>query len=93
MLTLATLDEEALIEAKEEALEVLGLPYESFFEDSDAVTALRYPVKTYPPKVTSAKLDKHPIIEEGLWASKDSIGFSKMAAFGMHARTRAIASP
>ena len=63
MLTLATLDEEALIEAKEEALEVLGLPYESFFEDSDAVTALRYPVKTYPPKVTSAKLDKHPIIE------------------------------
>ena len=63
MLTLATLDEEALIEAKEEALEVLGLPYESFFEDSDVVTALRYPVKTYPPKVTSAKLDKHPIIE------------------------------
>ena len=63
MLTSATLDEEALIEAKEEALDALGLPYESFFEDSDAVTSLHYPVKAYPTKVTSVKLDKHPDFE------------------------------
>ena len=60
MLTSTTLDEEALVEAKEEALDALGLPYESFFEDSDAVTPLCYPVKAYPSKVTSVKLDKHP---------------------------------
>ena len=63
MLASATLDEEALVEAKEEALDALGLPYESFFEDSDAVTPLSYPVKAYPPKVTSVKLDKHPDLE------------------------------
>lgn len=63
MLASATLDEAALVEAKEEALDALGLPYESFFEDSDAVTPLRYPVKAYPSKVTSVKLDKHPDLE------------------------------
>ena len=63
MLTSATLDEEALVEAKEEALDALGIPYEAFFEDSDAVTRLHYPVHTYPSKVTSVKLDKHPDVE------------------------------
>ena len=63
MLASATLDAEALVEAKEEALDALGLSYESFFEDSDAVTPLRYPVKAYPSKVTSVKLDKHPDLE------------------------------
>ena len=63
MLASATLDQEALVEAKEEALDALGLDSESFFADSDAVTVLQYPVNTYPPKVTSAKLDKHPCIE------------------------------
>ena len=63
MLTAATLDEEALVEAKEEALDALGLPYESFFEDSDAVTPLHYPVEGYPLNVKSVKLDKHPELE------------------------------
>ncbi len=63
MLASATLDEDALVDAKEEALDALGLDYESFFEDSDAVTALHFPVKAYPPKVTSVKLDKNPSIE------------------------------
>ena len=63
MLTSATLDEEALVEAKEEALDALGIPYEAFFEDSDAVTRLHYPAHAYPSKVTSVRLDKHPDVE------------------------------
>ena len=50
MLTSATLDEEALVEAKEEALDALGIAYEAFFEDSDVVTPLHYPVRAYPRK-------------------------------------------
>ena len=52
-----------MVEAKEEALDALGLPYESFFEDSDAVTHLHYPVESYPLNVKSVKLDKHPNVE------------------------------
>ena len=63
MLASATLDEEALVEAKEEALDALGIAYEAFFEDSDVVTPLHYPVRAYPSKVTSVKLDKHPDVE------------------------------
>ena len=63
MLNAALLDEEALVEAKDEALEALGLQYETFFEDSDNVTALNFPVLEYPSQVTSVKLDKHPTIE------------------------------
>ena len=62
MLLEVNLDGEALLDAKEECLETLGLTYESFFEDSDEITALRYPVLTYLPKVTSSKLDKRPCI-------------------------------
>lgn len=56
-------DGEALMEAKEECLEALGAAYESFFEMSDDVTILNYPVMTYPAKVKSVKLDKEPLLE------------------------------
>ena len=62
MLQEVKLDGEALVDAKEKCLESLGLTYESFFEDSDEIAALRYPVLTYCPKVTSSKLDKRPCI-------------------------------
>ena len=75
MLTSATLDEEALVEAKEEALDALGIPYEAFFEDSDAVTRLHYPVHAYPSKVTSVKLDKHPDVEGTLVGIKGQYWF------------------
>lgn len=63
MLKAAAMDDEALVEAKEEALDLLGSAYESFFEDSDDVMALQFPVAVYPSKVTSVKLDKHPKVE------------------------------
>ena len=39
------------------------MAYESFFEDSDDITALSFPVLRHLAKVTSHKLDKHPRLE------------------------------
>ena len=63
MLKEVILDEDALVEAKEECMDTLGMAYESFFEDSDDVTALSFPVLSHLAKVTSCKLDKHPVLE------------------------------
>lgn len=63
MLREVALDEAALLEAKEECMDTLGMAYESFFEDSDDITALSFPVLQHLDKVTSSKLDKHPRIE------------------------------
>ena len=63
MLKEAVLDEDALVEAKDACLEELGWTYESFFEVSDDVTALHFPVRAYPEKVKSTKLDKEPFLE------------------------------
>ena len=63
MLKEAVLDEDALVEAKDACLEELGWTYESFFEVSDDVTALHFPVRAYPDKVKSTKLDKDPLLE------------------------------
>lgn len=49
---------EALIDKKEEAMELLGAAYDPFFFDGDDVQQIRYPVKRYPPKISSAKLEK-----------------------------------
>lgn len=58
MLQDVKLDSDALIEVKEQCLEVLGLPYESFFEDSDDVARMEYPVLEYPEKLKSVKLER-----------------------------------
>ena len=63
MLQKVELDVEVLIEAKDACLDELGGAYESFFEMSDAVTSLRFPVLKYPGKVQSVKLDKEPVVE------------------------------
>lgn len=63
MLQEVALDEEALVETKEECMDTLGMAYESFFEDSDDITALSFPVLRHLAKVTSHKLDKHPQLE------------------------------
>jgi len=55
-------DPAELEEAREEAFEVLGVGYESFFDDDEHVTCLSYPVAAYPAKVTSVKLDRTPKI-------------------------------
>ena len=70
MLRHAELNEHALVEAKDECLDTLGQPYESFFEMSDDVTALHFPVESYPEKVKSVKLDKEPVIEGRLLGIK-----------------------
>ena len=62
MLQNVSLDEEALLEAKEECFDTLGVTYESFLEMSDDVVSLNYPVEAYPQKVSSTKLDKCPEI-------------------------------
>lgn len=66
MLREVALDEAALLEAKEECMDTLGMAYESFFEDSDDITALSFPVLQHLDKVTSSKLDKHPRIASKL---------------------------
>jgi len=70
MLQKADLDADALVDAKDECLDVLGLLYESFFEESDDVTTLTFPVQFYPTKVTSVKLDKRPVIHGKLTGIK-----------------------
>ncbi len=52
----------ALDDLKEECFEHLGAVYESFFID-ESPQEFKYPVMTYPSKVTSLKLDKTPRIE------------------------------
>lgn len=63
MLKHVELDPSALEEAKDECLEVLGEVYEAFFEMSDDVMPLTFPVLRYPEKVKSVKLDKEPTLE------------------------------
>lgn len=63
MLKHVELDPSALEEAKDECLEVLGEVYEAFFEMSDDVMSLTFPVLRYPEKVKSVKLDKEPTLE------------------------------
>jgi len=63
MLSEVSGDARSLLEAKEECFDTLGMPYESFFEEEDVVQALHFPVRSYPSKVQSAKLDKFPTLE------------------------------
>ena len=62
MLKSATPDAAALLEAKDEALDALGVAYEPFFDEEDEVHTLEFPVLHHPEKVTSTKLDKAPVI-------------------------------
>ena len=53
---------EALLDAKDDALEALGMTYEPFFDEEDEVHILDFPVLQHPDKVTSTKLEKVPVI-------------------------------
>lgn len=55
-----------LLEAKEEAIELLPEEYHDFISDNDDVTEINFPVIAYPEKVVSMKLDKIPEIEKKL---------------------------
>lgn len=57
---------ETLRDKKEEAMDLLGAAYDPFFYDSDEVQTIHYPVKRYPPKVSSAKLEKEGEISSEL---------------------------
>lgn len=59
-----------LLEAKDEALELLPEEYHEFVSDKDEVTRITYPVIAYPEKVVSLKLDKMPVIEKKLMGIK-----------------------
>ncbi len=55
-----------LEDLKEDAIDLLGEDYEPFFFNSDEVTCIDYPVKHYPPKVSSIKLDTSRHIQSEL---------------------------
>ncbi|MCF6311327.1 MAG: DUF2797 domain-containing protein [Verrucomicrobiales bacterium] len=59
-----------LLEAKDEALELLPEEYHEFISDNDEITQITYPVLAYPEKVVSMKLDKIPLIEKKLMGIK-----------------------
>jgi hypothetical protein len=55
-----------LLEAKEEALELLPEEYQDFIYEDDTVTKINYPVLRFPVKVRSIKLDNEPEIQSVL---------------------------
>lgn len=55
-----------LEDQREEAFEVLGEAYEPFFDDASTLVSIGYPVNHYPPKVSSLKPEKLPMIESEL---------------------------
>jgi len=60
-----------LMEIKEEAINYyLDETYHEFISDNDEVITIHYPMKNYPEKVKSLKLDKIPIIESTLQGIK-----------------------
>ncbi len=59
-----------LLEAKDEALDLLPEEYHEFISDKDEITRINYPVIAYPEKVVSLKLDKVPVIEKKLMGIK-----------------------
>ena len=59
-----------LLEAKDEALDLLPEEYHEFVSSNDEVTTIAYPVISYPEKVVSMKLDKIPVIEKKLMGIK-----------------------
>ncbi len=60
MLKNETQDTVSLVAWKDQVLRLLPEDYEAFFYPSDQVTAIRYPVREYPLKVKSLKLDTTP---------------------------------
>ncbi|NOX98612.1 MAG: DUF2797 domain-containing protein [Verrucomicrobia bacterium] len=59
-----------LLEAKDQALDLLPEEYHEFVSSNDEVTTIAYPVISYPEKVLSLKLDKMPLIEKKLMGIK-----------------------
>jgi hypothetical protein len=63
-------DERNLLDAKDEALELLPESYYDFISDNDDLTEIHYPVLEYPEKLNSLKLDKVAVIEGKLTGIK-----------------------
>ncbi|MDG2426087.1 MAG: DUF2797 domain-containing protein [Flavobacteriales bacterium] len=61
---------EGLLEAKEQAIEVLDPAFENFIDEDHTVTRFAYPHEKWPEKVTSCRLDKQPVFEGRLAAIK-----------------------
>ncbi len=52
-----------MIDMKEECFDLLSPWYEPFFSDDDSVQEINYPIKNFPAKISSLKLDKSPVGE------------------------------
>ena len=63
-------DPEALVRAKDRALDLLGEVYEPFMSDADEVDAFVYPVLQWPARVKPVTLEKMPVIDGTLVAIK-----------------------
>ena len=55
-----------LLDHKDELIAYLDEDLQQFISDNDEITKIKYPVMSYPIKVTSMKLDKIPLIEKKL---------------------------
>lgn len=64
------IEERDLIELKEEMRALVPANLQQYLSNNDNIVNLNYPVITYPPKVTSLKLDKVPYLEKKLMGIK-----------------------
>lgn len=77
-----------LLDHKDELIEYLDEDLQQFISDNDEITKIKYPVMSYPIKVTSMKLDKIPLIEKKLKGIKGQyLIFSDDTVFNMRSHS------
>jgi hypothetical protein len=77
-----------LLDHKDELIAYLDEDLQQFISDNDEITKIKYPVMSYPIKVTSMKLDKIPLIEKKLKGIKGQyLIFSDDTVFNMRSHS------
>ncbi len=81
-------DSTDLLDHKDELIGYLDEDLQQFISDNDEITKIKYPVMSYPKKVTSIKLDKVPLIEKKLKGIKGQyLIFSDDTVFNMRSHS------
>ena len=81
-------DSTDLLDHKDELIGYLDEDLQQFISDNDEITKIKYPVMSYPKKVTSIKLDKIPLIEKKLKGIKGQyLIFSDDTVFNMRSHS------
>ena len=77
-----------LLDHKDELIAYLDEDLQQFISNNDEITKIKYPVMSYPIKVTSMKLDKIPLIEKKLKGIKGQyLIFSDDTVFNMRSHS------